>query len=169
MKDDLNQNNETYVYINKSVRSFVTKESDPNDKWDGDDLKFEYDIHGYEVVKSKDYMWDFVVDEVPTGDWFLVCVYYSTGDSFHHEDHKLSMASFVKNEEDAHTIAKAIREDYDSYKKSDSFDIKPLQVKLLVANKTEEIYTGQWKGYFEHVEYIEVISIGNLGKRSNRY
>ena len=153
------KNDTFYVHIITNHYEQVTRERDPNDEWDGDDISHEYNIEGFEVVNEKA-GWDFVLNENPTGNWYLVCAYFSTGDTFHHEEGCLSLVSFVKNIEDAKAIVGAIEKDYKDYQEKEDWNHKPLVVHLPVANKDEQIYTGTWKGYFERLSYAEVKCLG---------
>ena len=147
-----------YVKIVRTETYDVTREGDPDDRWDGDDISHSHEIEGFELVGEKQ-GWDFILTEKPTGNWYLVCAFYSTGDSFHREDNCLSLVSFVKNMDDAKAIIGAIEKDYKAYDQ-DNHRFKPVKVHLPVANRDEEIYTGTWKGYFERLNYAEIKCLG---------
>ncbi len=150
-----------YVRVVRQECEHIIRNRDPMDEYDGDDIEWEHNIRGFKIVSERDGIWDFILTENPTGDiWYLVCVFYSTGDSFHREDNCLSLVSFMKNAEDAKAVAKAIKEDYEKYKKSSDHKFHPVKVYLPVARRSEEIYTGAWKGYFEHLSSVDIHCLG---------
>lgn len=144
-----------HVKIVRSDHEYVTRDRNPEDEWDGDDISHDHTIEGFEVVGNSA-EGDFVLTEKPEGNWYLVCAFYSTGDSFHCEENCLSLVSFVKDAEDAKEILDAIELDYKRYHEKQEHNYKPLQVLLPKANRIEEIYTGTWKGYFERLNSAEV-------------
>lgn len=156
---DLAKSPQFLVKILYDHRKTVTRDRDPNDSWSADDIEHSYSINGFEVVQNGS--WDFVLTKKPTGLWYLICAYYSTGDSFHHEDGKLSLVSFVKAKQDAEAIIRVIQTDYEKFRKTDKYEYSPLKVNLPIAGCTEEIYSGTWKGYFERLSYVEATAINS--------
>jgi hypothetical protein len=140
----------------------VTREHDPEDEWDADDFYHIHEIEAFEVDPSG--MGDFTVSEFPTGTWHLVCVFYSTGDSFHCEENCLSMVAFVKNKIDAEIIVNAINDDYNQYVKKGEWKYEPLKVHLPVSNIDTEIYSGTWKGYFESLNSVDIKELNTQEK-----
>jgi len=152
-----------HVKIIRTHSENVTRDRDPNDEWDNDDISHEHDIQGFEVVDEKS-GWDFVLNEKPSGDWHLICAFHSSGDSFHCEDNCLLLVSFVKHMEDAEIILAAIEKDYKAYQEKQEWKHEPLKVHLPVANREEQIYTGTWKGYFERLQSVEIKTLGATRK-----
>lgn len=150
-----------FVRIEKSVRETVTREHDPSDRWSGEDTFSDHNITGFRVVGEHD-GWDFVLNEDPTGkSMYLVCAFYDTGDSFSRHENKLCLVSLVEHAQDAQTILKACEADYKEYQESYRWEVKPLKVHLPVADRTEEVYTGTWKGYFERLKELRVETLGS--------
>jgi hypothetical protein len=151
-----------YVKIDRTEREYITRERDHTDEWDADDIAWENTIRGFEVV-DKHGGWDFVLNENPTGKtYYLVYALYSTGDTFHHEEHRLCLVSMFAHMEDAKAVLKAIEKDYNSYDRYAAWNqVKPLSVVLPKDGRTENIYTGTWKGYFERLEQVCIESIGS--------
>jgi len=150
-----------FVKIDRNERQTVTREHDPNDRWSGEDTIADHTIHGFEVVEENR-GWDFVLPYDPTGKTlYLVCAFYDTGDSFSRHENKLCLVSLQEHLEDAQTIVRACEADYRAYQdRGNCWDYKPLPVKLPVADKTEDVYTGTWKGYFERLRELRVETLG---------
>ena len=151
-----------YIKIVRSDSEEVSRERNPEDKWDRNDIYHQHIIEGFEVIDNPANA-DFVLTENPLGNWYLVCVFYSTGNSFHHEENCLSLISFVKDIEDANAITEAIDLDYKRYHENhQEHNYKPLQVLLPKTNRIENIYTGTWKGYFERLTFTDTKSIRKI-------
>ena len=149
-----------FVKIDRSERRIVTRDHDPNDRWSGEDTDHDHTINGFHVVKEKD-GWDFVLPYDPTGKpMYLVCAFYDTGDSFSRTENCLCLVSLHEHMQDAQAVVKACEDDYRAYQDNDKHDYKPLPVKLPVADRTEDIYTGTWKGYFERLRELRVETLG---------
>ncbi len=157
------------IKIDKTSRQHVTREADPNERWDGDDTDWEHDIHGFSVSGEKDY-WDFVMKNDPKGKTlYLVYALYSTGDSFHHEENVICLVGLYEDESDAIAVVDAIELDYK--KNEDSFE--PVKVKLPKKGVEETIATSTWKGYFESLSSINIEPVTESSNRkrviSGRY
>lgn len=156
-----------YIHIERSEHSTVTREG--QGEWDNDDLDFRHDIHGFSVVEKENY-WDFVMTENPKGKTLeLVYVLYSTGDSFHHEENRISLVGLYETYQDAKFVMDFIESDYREFMKKDNYDHKPSKLVLPVSGKTEDIYTGTWKGYFERLTEVNIESVGDVGKRKVKF
>lgn len=143
-----------HVRINTDHHSHVTREADRDNQWDGDDISHDYSINGFEVVEN---CWDFILHEDPTGkDYYLVYVLYDTGDSFHREENCMCLVSFLPDLEDAKAILDAIEKDHRDYKKTQTHEYKPIDVHLPKANRIEQVSTGTWTGYFEHIRSVNI-------------
>ena len=142
-----------YVKIIHHSYSHITREASESE-WDGDDISYENTIDGFQLVNEKG-GWDFIINENPTGNWYLVYVLHTDGDSFHHEENCLALVAFVKDIEDAKVILEAVKMDYKEYTEKER-ESGFVTVDLPVSNKKEKIYTGNWKGYFNHLTSIQI-------------
>lgn len=151
-----------YVKINHIDDEEITRHA-TRAEYDNDDIKHFHTINGFQL-SHKDRGWDFILNEDPTGkQYFLVYVLYDGGDSFHCEEDLICMVSFVRDFEDAKTIALAIEEDYKKYRESDLGNYKPLQIHLPIANRIESLGgTSTWKGYFDRLSSVHVEPMGSM-------
>jgi len=151
-----------FVKIERSEYKHITRHAKAGEQWDGDDTHSDHEIHGFRVV-SEGEEWDFVLPYDPTGKtMYLVCAFYDTGDSFHREENRLCLVSLQEHVQDAQAILKACEADYKAYEENDD-GRNPLPVKLPIADKTEEVYTGDWKGYFERLRELRIEILGTTG------
>lgn len=156
-KIETEQPPEIKVYVPHSDYSEITRERDSEDEWDADDI---YHTHSFEGelkltdINSRWCQWDFILTEKPKdGDlFFLVNVYYDTGDSFHRENNVLCMVGLYKDAKDAQTVQEAIEKDMKNNK--DSFN--HLEIKLPVEKRIESVGVSSWKGYFESFKYADI-------------
>jgi hypothetical protein len=133
----------------------VTREANPEDRWDVDDLDWNHDIRGFKVVEKKEY-WDFVMENNPKGkSLYLVYVLYNTGDSFHLEENLICLVGLYEDVDDAKTVMHAIKSDYT--KNSEKF--YPIDVNLPKKGTTETICTASWKGYFTSLNSVNLEQI----------
>ena len=149
-----------FVKIDRTQTSQITRHRKSGEKWDGDDDIESHEINGFEVVEEKQ-SWDFVLPYDPTGKtMYLICAFYDTGDSFHRSENHLELVSLQEHLEDAQVIMRFLVEDYKKFQEHDKYDYKPSKVHLPVSDKTEELYTGTWKGYFKHLREFRIESLG---------
>jgi hypothetical protein len=137
------------ITIIKESHQTITRHSDPDEKWDGNDTETDTEIKGFQAGTT---YFDFVVKKPVKDTYYLVCVYYDTGDSFHRDDNVMEMVSLVESHADAMAIKNAIDKDDKNEKK----EFNTLKVKLPVAGTIEDVHTSTWKGYFEHYRCCEV-------------
>ena len=148
------------VKIDKISNQYVTREKDPNDSWDADDLAWDHDIQGFSITDEKGY-WDFVMENDPKGKTLhLVYVLYDTGDSFHNEANVICLIGLYEDESDAVTVMDALELDY---KKNESFN--PIKVKLPKKGVEETIGTSTWKGFFERLNSVNIKPVTNTNNR----
>jgi hypothetical protein len=142
---------EIRIHIHKNSYSEITRESDPESEWDGDDLENSHSFEGFSLVKDKGKYWDFVLHELPKKNvpYYLVYVLHSSGDSFHHESGCLCMVQFVNEYEDAVAIRDAISKDV----KMDGYSVN---LTLPKSGMEIRISTGTWKGYFDRLESVNI-------------
>ncbi len=137
-----------YVKILKKSNTEVTREA-TEEMWDGDDLQHYHTFNGIE--RGSEMNWDFILNEPieENATYYLIYVLHSAGDSFHSESGCLCMVQFVKDYEDAVAIRNAINNDL----KVEGYSIK---LTLPKSGKEIQICTSSWKGYFEHLESINI-------------
>jgi hypothetical protein len=154
-----------YISIDCDSHCEVTREGQGD--WDGDDLLFDHSINGFVVVKEKD-SWDFIVKNDPTGKQLeLVYVLYST--AFHSEENRIELVGLYESYQDAKFVMDFIESDYRQFKEKDNYDYKPNEIVLPVSGKTEKIYTGTWKGYFEQLSEARIESVSDTGGRRVKF
>ena len=148
-------NTEFSIKINHNRYTEITREADPNEEWDGDDLSSSHSFNGYQVVKNGIGYWDFILSENPNKKpLYLVYVLHSDGDSFHSEEGCICMVSLVDNYEDAVKIRNAISSD-ESNRDKNSYKSHQLEI-TLSTGKVEKIYCGDWQGYFTRFESVNI-------------
>lgn len=163
----------TGVRIKYSQYTEVTRDADPEDEWDQDDLAHDVSIDGFEVVdKYPDILCPFKID--PDKTYYLVAATYSTGDSFHHETGLKSFVAMFQTEEEAKHACKLIRAHYNIYEYDNNnyFDKtkeieKPAgyeEYGLVVPNNGVNMHvSSDWTGYFESLEAVDVYNVNALG------
>lgn len=146
------------VKINISTITSITRERDSNDEWERDSTHQYHTINGMSLVEDGE-CFDFILDKKPriSDRFYLVSVYYDTGDSFGRDENRISMVALLDNEEDASALAEKIQKN----SKSSSFSSVVFEYK----SKKMEIGVSEWKGYFEKFLYCEILPISLGGKR----
>ena len=149
--------NRWWLRVETNCYTEVTRQADPEKKWDGNDLAHSYSVEGWSAHKKDSYGSTFPMEgEVDKNKtYWLVYVTHSTGDSFHHETGCFEAVHVFEDANDADALARILEKDYED---KDKYDYKPLNVKL-PSGKEIEIYTGTWKGYFERLESVHVEAI----------
>jgi len=145
MKNEL-----TKIRIINDSRIYVTRESDPDNEWDRDDTSRSHNIEGFEIVESDSrYGYDFEVPFKidPEKEYYLVAVYYDTGNSFGRDDNEIDMIDLY-NDVDIATEVKRRILDNDNKNSYSVTILNPL-------GKEYQISTS-WVGYFEHLNDVEV-------------
>ena len=78
----------------------TTREADPLNEWDGDDIYTSHNIQGFTVLDSyHDLPVSFSIED--KRKYYLLYVLYSTGDSFHHEEGCIEYISLYQTLEEA--------------------------------------------------------------------
>lgn len=132
----------------------VINESNPDDRWDKDDVSWFTTINGLSKNINKNYSdysprssyenmtIPFEVDDDKA--YFLLYAIYSTGDSFHWEEGRtdfICLFETIEKAEEARTILK---------------NASGYSANILLENETEFRYHIPWNGYFERLQSIEV-------------
>ena len=128
----------------------VTRERDPNDKWDADDTITDNSVDGIEIGEDyhRLYLEDAKVGEIV----HLIYAVYSTGDSFHcARGYGFDPILVQRNRDLAVKNAKILK----SIRKEDGWG---QSVELALDNGTTFKYSPPWLGYFEDLDYVEVAS-----------
>lgn len=139
----------TKIKILIDTYSEVTWEADPEDSWSRDSTTQSHTINGFEVVDSKNSWCDFEVPfEIdPAKEYYLLAVYYDTGDSFGTDGNRIDMIDLYDNIELAMESKKRILENDDKGSYS---------VKILNPLGKEYSISTSWVGYFEHLNDVEI-------------
>jgi hypothetical protein len=123
----------------------VTREAS-DDEYDGDDLAHDASFAGVRLCAGKE-AGDLAVafEPKPGMEVFVVCVRYSTGDSFHHETGLFSVAAAFSDEQHALWCKAAIEDGKESFGLcvyAEDGSLTRLEV--------------NWAGYFERVESCDI-------------
>lgn len=146
---DMKKKRKTYPVniVKKDHQHIITREKDPDERWDADDIAHEITICGWTHANGE---WgDFYFKERPseTKQFFLVYVIHSTGDSFHSEEGVVQEVALLESYEDAQFLANYIQKD----------EKRISRHKITLPSKEKfEYYNGDWTGYFEHLTGVEI-------------
>lgn len=147
--------------INHSY-SEVTQEADPHDEWSADSTRRYNDIRGFELAPDKarsyrDLEIKFNIDE--NKEYYLLCVSYSTGDSFSNHDGQLDYIELYEDKAMADAAMNAIELDYKIYKKKSNTGSADYSVTIKNNENNTFKISCSWKGYFESMESVDVIPV----------
>lgn len=164
----------SYVKVIDNTHSEVTREGDPNDRWDRDDTYTYHHIKGIRLLDEGEY-YDFITTfEVdPQKVYFLLYGIYSTGNSFGHDEGEIQFVDLYETMEMAQKNLKRIEEHHKTYKKlndrwtqpskEEKKELKDLKktfnewsVKLVTQSGREYDFHVPWHGYFERLEQVEI-------------
>lgn len=142
------------VFIKHKERREVTREANPDDRWDADDLYHEHEYGSHLSSESIDPWGEESLtlegDLVPGKQYYLLIMSYGTGDSFHHEDNCQEILGVYGSPEIAKQNRDAVREaneiDYSSRRKKS----EPIQLTLLTDSGKEYQISNPCYGYFEN-------------------
>ena len=131
-KIDSAEEKKWYLKVDYHSDTDITRPSDPDDKWDADDLAHSQSINGYQIHTNSKGSWNFVLNKEPKikQPFYLVYVNYSTGDSFHRETGCIEFVDVFESEKDADALVDILDKDYSKFEKSDKHDYSPLKVSL---------------------------------------
>lgn len=150
-----------YEVINEQLGS-VTRECNSDDPWDRDDTDTENYIQGIKLVdqSAKYHHFDGEVDfEIkPDTPYFLLCGIYSTGDSFGHDTGRIEFVDLYESEAFAEDMQKRL-ESHNA--KNSGYSVREPQwtVKLKTESGKRFDFCVPWLGYFEALQYIEIIGV----------
>lgn len=139
----------------------VTRERDSEDVWDADDTYCDHCFTGFAYITDK--YWDFVInknDFDKNATYYLVVVFYDTGDSFHRDENNAELVYLAKTREDANIIKNAIDSHAGKNSNLDHYGgSTALSITLPPNNSTITISASSWTGYFEHFRSCEIYDI----------
>lgn len=151
------------VRVNYSSYSTVTRESDPDEAYDADDISNDFNVQSIEP-DSENFTLVVPFDLVEGETYYLVTVRYGTGDSFHHEDGCHEMIDLFRTKNTAEACALAIKNHYEIAKhggknSSDipipkSWDAYSLTYQDDLGHK--KTVHASWTGYFEGLEDVQI-------------
>lgn len=148
----------------------VTRKRDPEDVWDQNDISHDYSINGFQIVENDNLISQYYDLEIPfepesNKTYYLLYVRYSTGDTFHHEDGCIEYMDLYFTMQDAEENAKKIQE---SSKKTNECFKNPDYWSVTLTDAVGNVHkmSAPWKGYFEHLESVEIEAISLKEKRS---
>jgi len=168
------------VTVHDQTNSYVTREAEPGERWDADDIAMDTTVIGVETKEAgstKGYYDLAVPFEVVDGeDYYLVWAVYSDGDSFHHEEGCHRHIELFKTKEKAETLARKIQVHNDIYNEHNSYrsyhDKKPTpkpkdydtySLKYLNEAGVEMNCHCSWNGYFERLTAINIDRVRKHG------
>ena len=143
----------------------VTREAEPGERWDNDDVSYDHYIKGIKLVDHNEYG-DIDLGYKPEEGklYYLLYVTYSTGDSFHREDGRISFVDLYRTREEAEENVKLMREHYEKARdrrferiKKEKFN--PYSVELKNHEGNVFSFHCPYVGYFERLSSIEVESV----------
>lgn len=148
----------------------VTREANPEDSWDGEDLDTSWTITP-NISESDETSPDIVVPFKLDLDknYYIVHVIYSTGDSFHHHSgYQCDFIELFQNKEKAETLVKAIKEqNYDYYSNKRDFGENAYILPYKDEKGNEKTLYCKWNGYFESIDVCEALTVNlQLGKKN---
>ena len=139
----------TGIRLDTNTYSEVTRERDPNDTWDGDDVAYDTTIR-YAYLSDKDCSADVMAEgEVKVGDpIYIVVVTYGDGDTFHHTTGNTDYLMAYKDKAHAEGLVKTLHDNYDSRDKEDRYSF---------SYREHTFSTFNWVGYFNSLEGVEIV------------
>lgn len=145
------------ILINYHTSSYVTREGDPNEQYDGDDVDNSHSIYGFKLAKS--YGGDITLTYEPQfdRDYFLLYYLWSTGDSFSYESGKIEFVDLYETSEEAELAKKKIEQHYETRNTPGNKRTNGPIIKY--SNGTKAELTVPYYGYFESLESVEVQTI----------
>ena len=139
------------IKINDTSHTFITREKDPDEKWDANSTDTSHNIQSFSVARKNEYF-DFVTDicVVPGRKYTLIYVLYSTGDSFCNIGGEIDFIGLYDTEDNTAIIHENVCK---------LQEVKGSSVTLTAENGEKYEYGIPWQGYFERLETVESIEI----------
>lgn len=139
----------TNIRIIHDCYTHVTREGDPNDRWDRDSTEQSHTIRGFEVVEEDrwgDFKVPFEID--PAKEYYLLAVYYDTGDSFGTDGNRIDMIDLY---DDIELAMESKRRILENNKNEEGYSVT-----ILNPLGKEYMISASWKGYFENLNDVEI-------------
>ena len=142
----------------------VTREADPSDRWDRDDIAYDITPIGFTSrVFDGDYVqWTTSVPFEPEfdRDYYLLVVYHGDGDSFHNEYGLMHVVDLYRTREEAQAAEKQI---WDHSKNFDPDYEKRHSVNITFSDGvTRPTSTRDWTCYFTVLERTQIFALRRL-------
>jgi hypothetical protein len=144
--------------IEHSSYTEITREADPDEQWDSDDLHTEWIIES-KITESNDTFPDIVVPFKLDLDktYYLVYVIYNTGDSFHHHSgYGCCFVEIFKDKDKAEDLSKKIKEQNKEYNSKRDLGKNAYSLSYKDELGNDKKISCEWNGYFESIQSCEV-------------
>ena len=146
------------IEVEDDLRGHETSEADPDDKWSRASTHTDHNITGFKVSPESHYGDVMIPYEPERGvDYYLLCVVYSTGDSFGHDSGSSVEYIGLYTKEELHVAKENERriETHNSGKHDTT-------LQLLMPNTYEFRTHIPWHGYFESLDYVDIVTIQRM-------
>lgn len=143
------------VRVETEVQTWVTRDSDPDDRWDRDDTDSSLsDLSVFAVDnESFDRYDDFEVEGVEVGDpVFVVVCKYSSGDTFGRNDGQIEIMDVFATANEAYKLIDVLENDPSEVKSKNG---RYIETRFSV-DYNGKTYRKPWVGYFEYLESLTV-------------
>lgn len=144
----------TKITIVDDVHTGTTREPD-DDGWDRGNSVEYHNITGF-YVSEENMSFDLSIPFTPKKDtpYYLVYIDYNTGDSFGHDEGLVRFVELFQSEEKAEELERKIDKDYRENKEK----FTTIEY-LLDDGKEARFYTGDYKGYFDSLNSVNIKKI----------
>jgi hypothetical protein len=132
-----------YIQVDYNRYEYVTREGNPDDRWDRDDTAADITINDIRIVTTDQYHDIAVPFEIdPDKSYFLLWADYDAGDSFGNDANQVEFIDLFETEEKAVEAQKWLE--------------KPESVGYIRENGAGVTLYKPWTGYFENLNSINV-------------
>lgn len=156
--------------IEHSSYTDVTRESDPEDRWDRDDLDTTWSI-GSKITECEDKSPDIVVPfklELEK-NYYLVYVIYNTGDSFHHHSgYGCNFIELFTDKTKADNLAQLIRQQNKDYNSRKDLGESAYSLSYTDELGNKKIVSCDWNGYFESIQTCDIQTLNLQLSKKNK-
>ncbi len=140
----------------------VTREADPDDSWDRDDLSTSWDISN-NILETDTQFPDIVSSKKLDfeKEYFLVYVIFSTGDSFHHHSgYDCRLIDVFEHKENAQKLVEMIEKQNENYQ-SNQRDLGENAYSMTYTDESGETkqISCDWNGYFERIDSCDIKTV----------
>lgn len=118
----------------------------------------DYNIYGLKLAENNKYFDITIEGNVERGDiLYLVYGEYESGDSFHRETGCVEFVDVFRDKQNAYICQKELENHYKKHENESYLDAFYCQLKR--ENGTLYQYSIPWNGYFERLNFIEVVEL----------